>query len=63
MCESSRVELNCEERKELEEEKEQARSCLSNERLRDVESEKKRIRRDTRRRESEGVRGSYYKSN
>lgn len=43
MCESSRVELsrvklNCEERKELEEEKEQTRSCLSNERLRDVES-------------------------
>lgn len=38
MCESSQVELNCEERKVLEEEKEQARSCLSNERLRDVES-------------------------
>lgn len=36
--ELSRVKLNCEERKELEEEKEQTRSCLSNERLRDVES-------------------------
>lgn len=30
--------MNCEERKESEEEKERARSCLSNERLRDVES-------------------------
>lgn len=33
-----RVELNCEERKESEEEKERARGRLSNERLRDVES-------------------------
>lgn len=33
-----RVELNCEGRKESKEEKERARSCLSNERLRDVES-------------------------